>query len=159
MRREDFTLSHRLRVRWAEVDRQDVVFNGNYFLYFDVAIAEYWRAIRFDYPADLVKLGMDIFAIKATAEFHGSATYEDELDVCCRVSRIGRSSMTFHFGIWRGAEQLTSGELVYVNADLKTRKSAPWPESLKSAILAYEHVKPEDRAGGRSSEPQASVGG
>ena len=59
MRREEFTLCHRLRVRWAEVDRQDVVFNGHYFLYFDVAIAEYWRAIRYNYPADLVALGMD----------------------------------------------------------------------------------------------------
>jgi acyl-CoA thioester hydrolase len=143
LRRDDFTLCHRLRVRWAEVDRQDVVFNGNYFLYFDVAIAEYWRAIGFGYPADLVELGMDIFAIKASAEFHGSATYEDELDVVCRVSRIGRSSMTFVFGLWRGAEHLTSGEVVYVNADLKTRKSAPWPESLLSAILAYERVAPE----------------
>ncbi len=158
MRREEFTFAHRLRVRWAEVDRQDVVFNGNYFLYFDVAIAEYWRAIGFGYPADLVKLGMDIFAIKATAEFHGSATYEDELEVACRVSRIGRSSMTFLFGIWRGAEQLTSGELVYVNADLKTRKSAPWPESLKSAILAYERMTPEAGAAARAGEAQLTAG-
>jgi acyl-CoA thioester hydrolase len=156
MRREDFTLVHRLRVRWAEVDRQDVVFNGNYFLYFDVAIAEYWRAIGFSYPADLVKLGMDIFAVKASAEFHGSATYEDELDVACRVSRIGRSSMTFLFGIWRGAEQLTSGEVVYVNADLATRRSAPWPESLKAAILGYERVTPDEA---RSAPAQPSAGG
>lgn len=154
MPHEEFTFVHRLRVRWAEVDRQDVVFNGNYFLYFDVAIAEYWRAVGFSYPADLVKLGMDIFAIKATAEFHGSATYEDELEVACRVSRIGRSSMTFLFGIWRGAEQLTSGELVYVNADLKTRKSAPWPGFLKSAILAYERVTPEDGAATGTSQAQ-----
>ena len=46
MARDDFTFFHALRVRWAEVDRQDVVFNGHYFLYFDVAIGEYWRAIE-----------------------------------------------------------------------------------------------------------------
>jgi len=50
MKREDFTFVHSLRVRWAEVDRQDVVFNGHYFLYFDVAVAEYWRAIGFSLP-------------------------------------------------------------------------------------------------------------
>jgi acyl-CoA thioester hydrolase len=158
MSRDEFTCVHRLRVRWAEVDRQDVVFNGNYFLYFDVALAEYWRAIGFNYPADLVPLGMDIFAIKASAEFHGSAAYEDELDVACRVSRIGRSSMTFRFGIWRGAERLTSGELVYVNADLKTRKSTPWPESLKQAILAYERVPPEDGVAAGSGGAQVNPG-
>jgi acyl-CoA thioester hydrolase len=143
MERGDFTLVHTLRVRWAEVDRQDVVFNGHYFLYFDVAVAEYWRAIGFDYPRDIVEHGTDIYAVKASAEYHGSATYEDLLDVGCRVARIGRSSLSFALGVWRGAERITSGELVYVNADPKTRKSAPWPEALKRAVLKYERVKPE----------------
>src|SRR5439155_869744 len=71
MKREDFTFVHSLRVRWAEVDRQDVVFNGHYFLYFDVAVAEYWRAIGFRYPEDIVeKFGTDIYAVKASAEDH-----------------------------------------------------------------------------------------
>ena len=144
MDRGDFTFFHRLRVRWAEVDRQDVVFNGHYFLYFDVAIAEYWRAIGFNYPADIVeKFGTDIYAVKAAAEFHGSATYDDAIDVGCRVGRIGRSSIQFLFGIWRGDEHITSGELVYVNADPKAKKSAPWPEAFKRAILQYERVRPE----------------
>ena len=144
MTRDDFTFFHNLRVRWAEVDRQDVVFNGNYFLYFDVAVAEYWRAIGFQYPQDIVdKFGTDIFAVKATAEFHASATYDDVLDIGCRVARIGRSSMQFQMGIFRRGEGITSGELVYVNADPSTRKSAPWPEQLTKAILAYEKLPPE----------------
>jgi len=142
MERGDFTFFHTLRVRWAEVDRQDVVFNGHYFLYFDVAIAEYWRAIGFRYPDDILAHGTDIYAVKAGAEYHGSATYEDVLDIGCRVARIGRSSMTFAFGIWRGGDRITSGELVYVNADPKTRKSAPWPEALRSAVLKYERNPP-----------------
>jgi acyl-CoA thioester hydrolase len=144
MLREQFRFCHALRVRWAEVDRQDVVFNANYFLYFDVAIAEYWRAIAFDYPGEITRLGMDIFAIKASAEYHGSARYDELLDVCCRTERIGRTSMTFQFGIWRSAELLTSGELVYVNAELATRKSAPWPAFLREKILAFERTRPAE---------------
>ena len=143
MLREHFTFSHRLRVRWAEVDRQDVVFNGHYFLYFDVAMAEYWRAIGFDYPREIVDLGMDIYAIKATAEYHGSAGYDQLLDVGCRVARIGRTSMVLLFGIWRGDEHLTSGELIYVSAELKTKQSAPWPDFLREKVLAYERTPPE----------------
>src|SRR5438309_7369162 len=86
--RDDFTFFHTLRVRWAEVDRQDVVFNAHYFLYFDVTTAEYWRAVGFDYPDGLVeKFGTDIFAVKATAEYHASATYDDVLEIGCRVAR------------------------------------------------------------------------
>lgn len=142
MRREDFTFSHSLRVRWAEVDRQDVVFNGHYFLYFDVAITEYWRAIGFRYPGALVEQGSDVFAVKATAEYHGSARYDDVLDVCCRAGRIGRSSLQLVLGIYRGDEHLTSGELVYVHVELAARASAPWPETLRRAVLAYEKTPP-----------------
>ena len=143
MQRGYFTFVHSLRVRWAEVDRQDVVFNGHYFLYFDVAVAEYWRAIGFRYPQDLVeKFGTDIYAVKASAEYHGSATYDQVLDIGCRAGRIGRSSMQLLLGIWRDAEHLTSGELVYVNADVKTRKSAPWPEAVRQAILRFERTPP-----------------
>lgn len=143
MERAEFTFFHRLRVRWAEVDRQDVVFNGNYFLYFDTAIAEYWRAIGFNYPSDIVeKFGTDIYAVKATAEYLGSATYDDELDIGCRVGRIGRSSMQFLFGIWKSGTLITRGELIYVNADPATRKSAAWPDSLKNVVLGHEKTAP-----------------
>ena len=37
MPRDDFRLRHELRVRWAEVDPQGIVFNPNYLMYFDVA--------------------------------------------------------------------------------------------------------------------------
>ncbi len=147
MNREEFTFFHSLRVRWAEVDRQNIVFNGNYFLYFDVAIADYWRAIGFNYPDDIVeKFGTDIYAVKATADYLGSATYDDVLDIGCRVGRIGRSSMNFLFGIWRDEALLTTGELVYVNAVHAARESAPWPDALKRAILAYERTPPETSA-------------
>ena len=148
MRRDDFTFLHTLRVRWAEVDRQDVVFNGNYFLYFDVAVAEYWRAIGIPYPDGYVNsYGTDVYAVKATAEYHGSATYDDMLDVGCRVGRIGRSSLQFVFGVWHGEEHITSGELIYVNADPKTRKSAPWADAFRKAVLNFERVAPETGAG------------
>ena len=145
MDRAEFTFFHTLRVRWAEVDRQNVVFNAHYFLYFDVTITEYWRAVGFDYPDDLVeKFGTDIFAVKATAEYHASATYDDVLEIGCRVARLGRSSMRIVLGIFRGNEPITTGELIYVNADVGTRKPAPWPEALRAAILRFEKVRPEE---------------
>jgi acyl-CoA thioester hydrolase len=148
MRRDDFTFVHQLRVRWAEVDRQDVVFNGNYFLYFDVAVAEYWRAIGIPYPPGYVDTyGTDVYAVKASAEYHGSATYDAVLDIGCRVGRIGRSSLQFVFGIWHGEDHITSGELIYVNADPKTKRSAQWPEAFRKAILGFERAPPETGAG------------
>jgi len=144
MAREQFTFCHSLRVRWAEVDRQSIVFNGNYFLYFDVAMTEYWRAIGINYPDGIVKaFGTDLYTVKATAEFHASAEYDDILNVHGRTARLGRSSMQFLLEIWRGDEHLISGELIYVNADPATKKSVPLPEPLRQAIEKYEHTRPE----------------
>ncbi|MGH8669721.1 MAG: 4-hydroxybenzoyl-CoA thioesterase, partial [Burkholderiales bacterium] len=39
MPRADFVCAPSLRVRWAEVDMQKVVFNGHYLTYIDTAIA------------------------------------------------------------------------------------------------------------------------
>jgi acyl-CoA thioester hydrolase len=143
MPRGDFSFAHQLRVRWAEVDRQGIVFNGNYLLYFDVGITEYWRAIGCPYPDALLGHGCDTFVRKAEVEYHAPAGYDDVLEVCVRVARLGRSSLRFLLEIHRGAEHLVSGEIVYVNADPATRKSAPLPQFLREAILQFERTRPE----------------
>jgi acyl-CoA thioesterase FadM len=38
--RSDFRFLHRLRVRWAEVDLQKIVFNPHYLMYLDTALAD-----------------------------------------------------------------------------------------------------------------------
>jgi acyl-CoA thioester hydrolase len=51
--------------------------------------------------------------------------------------------MQFLLGVYRDGEQLTSGELIYVHADLAARKSTPWPAALREAVLRYETTPPE----------------
>ena len=144
MPQEDFSCRHRLRVRWAEVDMQKIVFNGHYLTYIDTAIADYWRAIGLAYPDGYVeRYASDVFLRKATLEYLGSARYEDELDVFCRASRLGRSSMTFQFEIWRGtADLLITAELVYVNAHPQSKTAVPLPEEFRRRVLAFERTAP-----------------
>src|SRR3954467_124765 len=98
MPREDFKCSHELRVRWAEVDMQRVVFNGHYLTYIDSAVGEHWRMLGMGYPEGYVdKHGCDVFLRKSTLDYLGSAHYDDVLDVLVRVVRLGRTSMTYGF--------------------------------------------------------------
>jgi YbgC/YbaW family acyl-CoA thioester hydrolase len=144
MAKEDFRCVHRLRVRWAEVDMQKVVFNAHYLTYIDTAVADYWREIGLDYPDGyLQKYSNDVFLRKATVEYLGSARYDDELAVYCRVAKLGRSSFTWALEIHR-EQPLVTAELVYVNADPKTMKAAPLPEELRQRVRDYERVKPTE---------------
>ncbi len=145
MPRADFVCAPTLRVRWAEVDMQKIVFNGHYLTYIDTAIAEYWREIGLPYPQGYVeRYANDVYLRKATVEYLGSARYDDLLTICCRVARLGRSSMSFQFEIYREAEDaaLVTAELVYVNADPASMQPAPLPEELRERIRRYERVAP-----------------
>ena len=142
MPKQDFAFFHRLRVRWAEVDRQNIVFNGHYLTYFDLSMTEYLRALGFPYPSGLLEAGSDLFVVKATLEYKASARYDEEIDIHCRVARIGRSSIQFLFEIYRDEELLVTGENIYVNADPQTKQSAPVPNVLREAIRRFEKLDP-----------------
>lgn len=136
-----YSFFHQLRVRWAEVDRQGIVFNGHYLTYFDVAITEYWRAINLPYPDGVAESGSDLYVVKTLINYKGSAEYDDILDIGVHVSRIGATSITFQLGIFREGEQLIDGEVVYVNADPETRRAAPVPDKLRHAIEHFEAAR------------------
>ncbi len=139
---QDFSLKETLRVRWAEVDRQGIVFNGHYLAYFDVAITEYWRAIGYPYPDALLSHDCDMFVVKATVEYLGSAKYDDLIEVCARVGRLGTSSIQFVLEVHRAQEHLISGEMIYVNAGAVDRRPKAVPAFLREAIHAFEVVTP-----------------
>jgi len=136
--RTDFRFFHRLRVRWAEVDMQKIVFNAHYLMYFDTAIADYWRALALPYEASMQALQGDLYVRKATVEFHASARVDELIDVGMRCQRVGNSSMVFQGGLFRGDALLVSCELVYVFADPATQTSRPVPAVLRELLQRYE---------------------
>ena len=138
MKRQDFRFVHRLRVRWVEVDMQQIVFNGHYLMYFDTAVTDYWRRLAMPYAETLHQLGGDLYVKKASVEYHASAEMDDFLDVCMRCERVGNSSMTFVGAIFRGDELLITSELVYVYADPVAKKSQAVPAALRDLLESYE---------------------
>jgi YbgC/YbaW family acyl-CoA thioester hydrolase len=138
MKRQDFRFFHRLRVRWAEVDMQKIVFNAHYLMYFDTAITDYWRALALPYEETMVHLGGDLYVKKASVEYHGSAKFDDRLDVALKCARIGTSSMTFTGAIFRGDELLITCELIYVFADPASQTSKPVPDALRRVLTGFE---------------------
>lgn len=138
MNRNEFRYFDTLRVRWAEVDMQKIVFNGHYLMYADTAVAGYWRAMAMPYHETMEQLQGDLYVRKATVEYEGSARYDERIDVGVRTGRIGNSSMALAFGIFRGEKVLVHGELLYVFADPATQTSRPVPQPLREALQAYE---------------------
>lgn len=136
--RSEFRLLHRLRVRWAEVDMQSIVFNAHYLMYMDVAITEYWRSSALPFAECMKKLDGDMVVRKATVDFIRSAKMDDILDIGMRFVKAGRSSLVFEGAVFRGEELLATGELLYVFTTPHATASQPVPEVLRAALEAFE---------------------
>jgi acyl-CoA thioester hydrolase len=150
MAHADFQHRLPLRVRWAEVDRQGVVFNAHYLLYADVCVTEYWRAIGMRYPEDFEPLASDLYVRKATVDYRAAAVYDDELEVCGRIARIGTSSLQFTVEMFRRDRPeapLATVELVYVYVDAASKAPRPVDEALRARIRAFEAKAPDEAIG------------
>jgi len=142
MNRSDFRFADPLRVRWAEVDMQKVVFNGHYLMYVDTAMGNWWRALALPYEATLQALDGDLFVRKATLDYLAPAHYDDALEVGIRFESAGTSSLRFVAAVFRGEELLVHGELVYVWTDAATRRPQPAPAVLVDAFRAHAAGEP-----------------
>ena len=142
MQRQDFRFFHRLRVRWAEVDLQKIVFNAHYLMYMDTALTEYWRDLALPYEESLHSLGGDLYVKKSTLEFSASARGDDLLDIGFKCARIGNSSLQFVGGVFRGNQFLVGGELIYVFANPATQTSKPVPQAMREVIEGFENGEP-----------------
>ena len=142
MKTSDFRFLQDLRVRWAEVDMQKIVFNGHYLMYFDTAVGGYWRALAMPYHDTMEQLQGDLYVRKATLEYLGSARYDEKLKVGITCKRIGNSSLVFSAAVFRSEQCLVHGELVYVFADPATQTSRPVPDALRQVLQAFEAASP-----------------
>ena len=138
LQRSDFRFSHRLRVRWAEVDMQKIVFNAHYLMYFDTAIGDYWRATALPYEDTMHHWGGDLYVKKASVEYFASARYDDQLDVMLKCTKIGNSSIVFTGALFRADELLVTTELIYVYANPATQTSQPVPAAFREVLLGFE---------------------
>ena len=131
-----FKFSARTRVGFSDTDAQGIVYYGRYNPYFDMARVEYLRRL------ELLDLHADIdFVMRANAvEYFAPAAFDDEIEVFCRVSRIGRTSMTSEFAAYRQPDDVlvaTASQTV-VMVDLTERKPQPIPDWLRVKIREFE---------------------
>jgi acyl-CoA thioester hydrolase len=143
-RPDDFAFFEPMRVRWADVDMQGIVFNPNYLVYADNAMTEYMRAVGFPYPQALLPFGADIFAAGSQIDFKASARFDDMLRAGARIERIGRTSFRFRIAVFRQDELLADVRTTYVCATPdEPRRTLPVPEKFIAIVEGFERLKPE----------------
>lgn len=136
---------HPYRVRWADVDPQNIVFNPNYYVFFDDGWNEYLRQMGFPFPRGLGVLGIDFVVARSEATFHASARFDDELLIGVRIIEFGRTSLKVQFTVWRDEALLNEGSITYVAVDQQTHRPVPVPLDLIRRVIRFETVAPAER--------------
>ncbi len=143
MPRADFRFAWRKRVHFPEIDAQAVVYNSRYLEYFDIALTEYWRAVGL-YDQTGVAGGVEFHVARALVEYKAPIQLDEEILICCRTDRIGRSSMTIALEIHglangeQGDDLRATGETVQVHVAEVRGPSAPVPGWFVDLFEAYE---------------------
>ena len=145
--RDEFPVTETVRVRYNEIDGQSIVFNGNYFIYGDIGVTEYFRMLGEGQPGPFFhQYGTDIFVVHAEIDYHASAVLDDHIDIAARVSRIGRTSFTLHVAIFRGEERLTDILIVYAHMNVETGEASPLPASFIADVRSAQKTPPAQDA-------------
>jgi acyl-CoA thioester hydrolase len=131
-----FKFSARTRVGFSDTDAQGIVYYGRYNPYFDLARVEYLRSI-----GQLHRQAEGDFVMRANdVEYFAPARFDDELKIYARVSRIGRTSITFQFAAYKMPEDnlLVTAHQTLVYVDLEERKALLVPDDYRAKVVELE---------------------
>ena len=125
--------SEKLRVRWIDTDASGYIHYTAAFRYFEVAEWELFRRAGIPLRGHEQTFGFPRVSVSAT--FHVPLYADDEISVHIRPERIGTTSITFAFEVFREETLCISGEItsVFIGAQ---GKPIPVPELIRQALTA-----------------------
>jgi acyl-CoA thioester hydrolase len=146
-----FTFWHRERVRFRDVDLQQIIYYGKYLDYFDNALYEYLRSLGFETGGIDARHGFDTSVVHVEIDYVSPAAFDDLIDVGLRITRLGRTSFDVHYEIREAERVVCRAKLVLVNYDARMRRARPIPQAIRTAIeasnQAAEQAKQDGQAG------------
>ena len=145
MTRPGFAFSTRLRVRYAEIDGQKVVFNSRYLEYADVAVTDFWEWTGIDGALGPAWTETEFHVRRAEVDYLRPFVLGDTIEASVRIERIGTSSLTKRFELAHGdtGELHTVITMTSVNVHLPTGRPAPIEGDVRQFLQALLVAQPD----------------
>ena len=126
-----------VEVRWGDMDALGHVNNARYFTYCETARMSLFEALELSRFRTEPRLGVGL--VHASLDFKQQVRFPANIEVGQRVARIGGSSFTLEYGLYREGTALlvASGSAVVVWMDFEAGEALALPETLRSTIEAY----------------------
>ncbi len=120
------------RLEWAETDAAGHNHFTAAFRWMEEAEHQLWRCLGL--PADFTER---LPRVKVEMEYTSRIVFGDELTVTVRVGAVGRASCEFLVAVDKSdGERAATGRYVVVHVSDTASGSTPWPDDLRTALLA-----------------------
>ncbi|GLS45499.1 acyl-CoA thioesterase [Methylobacterium brachythecii] len=137
--RADFAHFRSITTRWADNDVYGHVNNVVYYSFFDTVAAGYHVETGL---LDVERSPVIGLVVETGCRYFASIAFPDRVEAGLRVAHLGRSSVRYEIGIFRGDDDEVSaqGHFVHVHVDRETRRPVPlpddWRERLASLVMS-----------------------
>lgn len=135
-------ISHR-RVEFRDTDAAGIMHFTTFFTYMEEVEHEFLRSLGTSVVISLPEAPeggkMSWPRVAAECQYHGSARFEDNLDIELRVTQLGTSSVTYGFRFCVAGQEIATGSLTTVCCRFqpgRAPKSMPIPDHLREQLAA-----------------------
>lgn len=137
-------------VRFADVDHAGIVYFPRFFHFFHLAFEEMWRA-RLGARAYVDLLDRDRLgfpAVRAECDYRSPLRFGDVMEIEVRVVRLGRTSVTFGYRVYRAADERVArvlaaeGLTVSAIVDLSRFVATEAPAAVRALLTELQEDAP-----------------
>jgi acyl-CoA thioester hydrolase len=125
-----------IKVRYAEIDGQKVVFNSRYLEYADVAVTEFWEWTGIAEALGTAWTETEFHVRRAEVDYLKPFVLGGVIDAHVRIDKIGRTSVTQFFELRHAATGALHAtiSMVIVNVHLPTGSPAPIDPAVRAFL-------------------------
>ena len=127
-----------IRVRYADTDKMQFVYNGKYLEYFEVGRTELLRASGLTYSS-IENEGYQLPLLEAGVKYHSYGKYDDILLVEASVKELYSPKVHIEYKIFRDGtnELIAEGFTTHIFINLETKKAVRPPKIYVDALKKY----------------------
>ena len=129
-----------IRVRYADTDKMQFVYNGKYLEYFEVGRTELLRSLGLPYSV-VENNGYQLPVIEASVKYKSPAHYDDLLEIETTVERLPDPKFRIHYIIRKaetpGKEIVAEGFTDHLFIKTETKRPTRPPKFYMDIILPY----------------------
>ena len=126
-----------LKIRFGDIDHAGIVYYPRFLHYFHVALEEFFGLqLGIEYPILIDEYRIGLPTVHLETDFRRPLRYGDQIEVEVSVLKIGKSSITFGYRVFKSRKEqpLIEGHNVAVCLDMDTFEKRDIPNWLRQRL-------------------------